>query len=200
MPDPTSLAEIAGSPTVDALLQWETRCGHVEDFVELDHLLGAALTTMWRGDEVVTVHEDPAERRFKDRLEATWLPPAQRELLERQYGLAEQQGRGAWYIPEELSLKPFALVLPARLLAHPQHALVLAHDVAAGSDPSTTSAAAVWVWCSLEPTAALLLRPLTIWAGERSLLRSTDEADKSWAGTQAELRRLAADRCPTQTR
>lgn len=82
-------------------------------------------------------------------------------------------------------------MLPARLLAHPRHALVLAHDVAAGSDPTTTTAAAVWVWSSLEPTAALLLRPLTIWAGERSLLRSTDEADKTWASTQAELRRLA---------
>ena len=184
------LAELAAAATADPLLDWETTHGKTERFDGLDQLVADSLAAEWQGRDIVAIHKDPAGRRYKDRVEATQLPPEQQHLLHQQYAVDEQQRRGAWYIPDELSLKPWASTLPITLNAQPRQALTLAHDVTAGTDTATNTPAAVWLWSTVEPVLELLVRPLTLWAGERAPLRSREEAETAWTSTVEDLRRL----------
>ena len=188
MADPT-LATIAAAATVTELLVWEDTHGKAELFADLDRLHGTALAAILRGEDVIAIQIDPAGRRGKDRVESH-LAAQWADLLDQHYGLERQQRRGAWYIPDDLAIKPTSTTLPALLTTHPRHALTLAHDASLHSDSAATTAAAVWLWCSLEPTTALLLRPLSLWAGERAPLRSVEEAQSAWETTLGDLQRL----------
>lgn len=184
------LAELAAAATVDPLLTWETSRGKAERFEGPDQLMTDSLAAAWRGQSIIAIHPDSAGRRYKDRVEAIQLSSEQQTLLDQRYTAAEQQRHGAWYIPDELALKPWASSLPNTLTSRPRQALTLAHDVAAGTDTTTSTAAAVWLWSAAEPVLALLVRPITLWAGERAPLRSREEAEAAWTSTVDDLRRL----------
>ncbi|WP_433803544.1 hypothetical protein [Actinomycetospora sp. CA-084318] len=185
-----TMSEVATAATVEVLLAWENARDKSSQFYETDQMIAAALDAAWHGRPVIAVRPDPAGRRNKDAIEVLGLPPGHEPALEQHYALGQQQRRGAWYIPDNLSIKPWGAALPTHLSSTPRHALTLAHDISASLDASTTSAAAVWLWSTVEPTLELLLRPITIWAGERALLRGHDDAQTGWTTLIADLERL----------
>lgn len=184
------LAELAAAATVDPLLTWETIQGKAERFEGPDQLVAESLAAAWRGQDIIAIHPDSAGRRYKDRVEATQISAEQHDLLHQQYAVDEQQRRGAWYIPDELALKPWGSTLPHTLASQPRQALTLAHDVTAGTDTTTSTADAVWLWSTAEPVLAMLVRPIALWAGERAPLRSREEAETAWTSTVDDLARL----------
>jgi hypothetical protein len=153
-------AEIAAAAHTELVLVAEEQAGHKARFADIDHLAARLIASALAGHPVATVTEALAGTKNGDSLTLPGLTPSERHHLEQTFTLANQQARGAWFLPEQASLKAGLLNQPAYHRSHPWHALTLTDDDRARVQLSAT-ADAVAAWALLIPLFETLLAPVT---------------------------------------
>ncbi|MEU1691923.1 TerD family protein [Streptomyces hirsutus] len=167
----------------------EAAAGQQQRFAELDALAARLLAAALGGRPVVTVTRGEGPQ-AADSVEVTALDPMETVWCAGRFGVREQQQRGAWYLPQKLSVKAGTLNLPHLLRARPAHALTVAADdsvrlqVADGADT-------LLVWALLVPLFDALLEPVRVRAAGPA--GSHEEQRQLWAGIEERYRVLGVD-------
>lgn len=168
------------------LLALECAAARAEWFAPLDQLVGGILQRALRGERIVTV-----ERGRQDTVTLRDLESAERALLDEHFSLERQQARGAWFLPEEATLRVGALNLPSYLKEYPRYAMGTALEERA-KVRLHDSADAVLIWALLQPLFERLLQPLEL-RGPLTGLKSRDEQIAAWAKVDQFLHDLDLD-------
>ncbi|MEU6964982.1 TerD family protein [Streptomyces chrestomyceticus] len=167
----------------------ERAAGQQQRFAEIDALAARLLAAALGGQQVATIVTGRGHR-IPDTAEVTALTAQEAAWCARVYGPRQQQQRGAWYLPQKLSVKAGAVNLPCLLREHPAHALTLTADdtvrlaVAEHAD-------AVLLWALLVPLFETLLAPVRLRAAGDVLPRT--EQQRSWAVLEERYRLLGID-------
>ncbi|MEI5011690.1 TerD family protein [Streptomyces sp. PmtA] len=144
---------------VQEALDVEASLGFGDRFAAVDAVLGRLLGQSLRGEAVAVV--TPAARSGEaDQVGIKGLTDAQARWAGGFYGVAEQQQRGAWYLPERVSLKAGTVNLPHLLRHRPAHALTLAGDDVARVFLTDGATDAVLLWSLLVPLFDTLMEPV----------------------------------------
>jgi hypothetical protein len=154
----------------------EREAGKSEWFREIDDLLGSLFVRILRGERVV---ELVLNRKAGNTVVLHGLSPAQRNLLGSSYDVAAQQSRGAWYLPEEVTLRVGVASWPYNFRTYTRFATNITLEER-GSVQLADNPAAVLVWSILEPLCSSLFLPLDL-RGPRTATRSREEQLQSWA-------------------
>ncbi|MER5758935.1 hypothetical protein [Streptomyces sp. NPDC002082] len=145
--------------TSDALAL-ESAAGQQERFAGLDALTARLLAAALNGQAVATVIQRNGTQ-VSDAIEVVGLTPEERTLCTAAFGVHAQQQRGAWYLPQKLSLKAGAVNLPHLIRQRPFHALTMAADdnIHIGA---VENADTVLLWALLIPLFDTLMEPVPV--------------------------------------
>ncbi len=173
---------VRGADSAAALLAIEAEHGRQGRFVALDALLGGLVVRLLRGEAVLAVAplEQGRRRRFVARLGG--LTVDERALIDEFFLVERQHGRGAWFLPDEASIKARLLDFPAQLARNGASAHNLL-DIAGAERAVAPLGAApdvVLVWAILQPLAEALYAPFTL----RARVGGTDPLAKRLAAWQ----------------
>lgn len=174
MNEPTFGARIRGiSP--GALLDLERLHNRSERFAEIDAAVFELGARALRGERVVRLQR--TDRGV--RLELPNFDEPTHQGLRARLQLEAQQAKGAWFLPESVSLRAGALSLPAILRESPRylHTLIAEEKgkVALEGEP-----AAMLAWSVLLPLFELLVAPITFRVEESGLL-DRNEFEERWS-------------------
>ena len=175
-----SLAEqFAAAADTDTYLAIEARCEGAARFTRLEDAAAGVLHCAFGGRAPVYAKARNAP------VFTPAVPSPALTALEEEFDAAAQQARGAWWLPEQISVKYGMVNVAAYYRSQPSWAMTLAGDD--GGRFPISSSAAFACWALLSPLAADLLEPLQ--------LRGPDnggfDADTTTGGDQAfHLRRL----------
>lgn len=149
---------LLSAQSADALLALERAAGRASPLQGLDEIVERLVAGAFqRTKPTVTAFE-----RGKDaflRIES--LTEAERQIVEGHLSIASLNQRGAWSLPEDVSLRVGLINLPSYFRSAPRHA----HNMAADARLRTELAAnaeTVLTWSILEPLFELLMRPLDL--------------------------------------
>lgn len=191
MPDETSFGRsLLTASSANELLELERAAGRSSPLQDVDAIVERLVSAAFQHTaRTVTTFE-----RGKDvfvRLES--LSATERGVVERQLAVSSLNQRGAWFLPEEVTLRTGLVNLPSYFRSAPRYA----HNMAADDrlrTALTQNADAVLVWAILEPLFEILLRPLDLF-GVRGLATIPDTrtttfdesvAFLTWAGLASE--------------
>jgi hypothetical protein len=155
----------------------------------LDELAARLLTNALRGEPILTITEGPDGLKNSDRITVT-LTDSERSYVNSSFDLTGQQAHGAWYVPEDLSLKLAPLTLPFHTRHHAAHAFTLAADDVARTKASS-SADVLLAWAVLLPTFETVLGPMAIRSAVKA--RTADEQRADWAAAEQTYRSIGLD-------
>lgn len=164
--------ETASAP---ALIALEQESGMGGAFADVDDLAGNVLDRALRGERVAVVARD----RRGDAVSIEGLDATRDRVLSDRFLLANQRGRGAWFLPEKASLKVGLLSLPATFGAYPRFASGVVWEERASVD-LTARPAGMWIWSVLEPFFQQLYIPFEL-RGRLVGTKSREEQFASWA-------------------
>jgi hypothetical protein len=190
----SSFASALAASSPDQFLRLEQEAAHVNDrFTDIDrfaaNLIGAALS----GSKIVDIAPGRRADKHADVLTLVTVTELERPFLDHNFALEVQQARGAWFLPEQASLKAITINLPAYLRHQPWHAITLAtEDVARVHLASTTDALAAWAL--LIPLFNTLLAPITERAVGSTLPGAEQQA--TWTAILDAYQRLGIDTGP----
>ncbi|WP_246212319.1 hypothetical protein [Streptomyces abyssomicinicus] len=152
-------------PALDASpedwLALEAAAGRQQRFAQLDALAARLLAAALAGRRVASVVKGTGPE-AADSVKVLRLTARQRAWCAEAFGVQEQQRRGAWYLPQKMSLKGGAVNLPHLVRQRPAHALTLAADDSAGIILVDGSADAVLLWSVLVPLFETLIDPIRV--------------------------------------
>jgi hypothetical protein len=149
---------VAASP--EEVLALESAAGQQQRFAELDSLTAGILAAALGGERVASVVNGTGAQTV-DRVELLGLSGQEKAWCAEAFGAPEQQRRGAWYLPQKLSVKAGAVNLPHLLRERPAHAVTLAGDDTARVSV-VEGADAVLLWALLVPLFETLLEPVRV--------------------------------------
>ncbi|MER5775123.1 TerD family protein [Streptomyces sp. NPDC002039] len=174
--------------TSDALAL-ESAAGQQERFAGLDMLTARLLAGALNGQAVATVIQRNGTQ-VSDATEVVGLTPEERTLCTAAFGVHAQHQRGAWYLPQKLSLKAGAVNLPHLIRQRPVHALTMAADdnIHIGT---VENADTVLLWALLIPLFETLMEPVRIRAA--GPIGSTEEQRQLWSGVEERFAHLGLD-------
>src|SRR5688572_15833723 len=89
------------APSVRAFLELEDQEERGESFAILDALISSMFVRSLQGERIVSMTENEV---YENSLSIEGLTPEQREFLSASYSLAQQQSKGAWFLPDKTSL------------------------------------------------------------------------------------------------
>lgn len=158
MPEPTFGHQTFGARPVDVLLA-EAREGRGDRFVEQEALLARALKRAAAGQRVLAISY--GERGARDTVEILGLSEHEQAYVDEQYSLARQEARGAWFLQQELSIKPGLADLGWHMKSHPRFAMNGVRDEVAKVD-LRTSPDALASWALIAPFFDALFEPLDL--------------------------------------
>jgi hypothetical protein len=168
----------------DELLALERSYALDERFADIDALVGMLITRILRGERIVSVARGD---RTPDSVQVLRVEGA-KAVLEDRLAVYAQQRRGAWFLPEEATLRAGLPNLPHHMMEQPRFAHGAAADETAkvrlGDSPDT-----LLVWALLEPLCEQLLSPFELrarYAGKKD----RDEAVAAWTVAERFLRGL----------
>ncbi|SFL67168.1 TerD family protein [Streptomyces pini] len=167
----------------------EAAAGQQQRFAELDALAARLLATAFAGQSIAVICPGRGLR-TPDTVEVTALTRDEAVFCAGMFGVHEQQRRGAWYLPQKLSVKAGAVNLPHLLRERPAHALTLATDdtarltVVEGADT-------VLLWALLVPLFETLLQPVRLRAAG-DIFPPTEQR-RFWAHIEERYRLLGID-------
>jgi hypothetical protein len=144
-------------PDVSALIELERRAGKSAIFADLDDLLGDVLVQALTGKRIATIEHG----RRADTVSINDLGQTSERIINDQFILANQRARGAWFIPENATLKIGLLNFPATFAAYPRFASGIVWDERASID-LTQSPTGIWIWSVLEPFFQQLYVPFEL--------------------------------------
>lgn len=176
----------AGS--IDQAVVSEQESDRASQFADLDSFVQSLFSRMLKGERIVDVATKPGN---VVHIELSGLAADQRKLVDELFGLDEMERRGAWFVPEVLSISPGHAQFPFHLTRNVRFGVVAVADDSARLQ-ARSSADAVLVWATLEPWGRQLFRPI-----ERSGFFSTQkvysERLASWPQDRAVLQELGFD-------
>jgi hypothetical protein len=171
-----------------ALLDLERTSGRADRFQALDDVLGTLLVRSLRGQQVVTLTR---VNRDDYRVDLIGLTESQRAVVEAAFALAEQQARGAWFIPESASVRVGWMNLPYAMQQHGRFASGIVWEEREKLRLHENADAMV-VWAVLEPLADSLFLPFAL-RGPQSGTKALEESAKLWAESAMVLAALGLD-------
>ncbi|MFE3032556.1 TerD family protein [Streptomyces canus] len=178
-------------PAIDAspeeALALEAAAGQQQRFAQLDTLASRLLTAALRGRPTVSVVRGIGPQ-AADSVAVVGLSAQEKEWCAETFGVPEQQRRGAWYLPQKLSLKAGAVNLPHLVRERPAHALTLAADDSAGVSMVDGAADAVLLWSALVPLFETLIEPIRVRAAGPT--KTIDDQRQLWSGIEERYRLL----------
>jgi hypothetical protein len=138
----------------------ETASGRSDQFADLDGFLAGMLHRAFAGNRLVDLSFGKRGGRG-DTVAIADLDSVQRALLENGYRLDRQEARGAWYLPQQASLKVGLCNLPALFATQPRFAVAAARDQVVKVSLRTCPDALA-VWTLLVPLFNDLLAPIDV--------------------------------------
>ncbi|MEV0175421.1 TerD family protein [Streptomyces sp. NPDC050803] len=165
----------------------EAAAGQQQRFAQLDTLAARLLTAALNGQPTVSVVRG-AGPQAADSVEVLGLSAREKAWCAETFGVPEQQRRGAWYLPQKLSLKAGAVNLPHLVRERPAHALTLAADDSAGVSLVDGAADAVLLWSVLVPLFETLIEPIRVRAAGPT--KTIDDQRQLWSGIEERYRLL----------
>ncbi len=149
-------------------------------------LLAAAL----RGQPIAKITESRDGARPTASVHLEPMNPVQRLFVEGRFGLAAQQSRGAWFLPEQVSLKVGQLNLLSYLHRFPAQAFTLA-DTDTARLQVADNPDALFTWAVLLPLFEVVTAPLTL----RASIPTGEPADlrARWTAIEGSYGRLGID-------
>ena len=179
MADTTGRLLLAATSTEEWLRVEQDR-GVAARHTDTDDLLGRIAGDSVHGRAVVTV---TAGRLDVPAARLAGLAAGARRLLEKRFALANQQARGAWYVPDAVKVQAGLPNLAAALASDGLYALVTT-----GEDtltvPATGAADHVFLWSALLPFVSRLVAPVPLRSGLPGAPKVGEEA-AAWADTDA---------------
>src|SRR6185295_8630275 len=161
------------APSVKALLELEDQEKRGESFPILDALITSVFVRSLQGERIISMTENEV---YENSLRIEGLTPEQREFLSASYSLAQQQSKGAWFLPDKASLGGGLANFPSFLsqgfrfphtLASLQRGKVLLKD----------SAEAIFFWAVLGPLFERLIFPFELRGRLSGSLLPEEEAE-----------------------
>ncbi|MGA6160515.1 TerD family protein [Stenotrophomonas sp. NPDC087984] len=183
--DPTRWWQPALESSPETALALERAAGQ-HRFADIDALAARLLAAGLAGQPVATVVPGRG-RQTPDTAKVTALTRQEEAFCARVFEVQEQQRRGAWYLPEKVSVKAGAVNLPYLLRERPAHALTLAAD-----DTARLTAVEGWdtvlLWALLVPLFETLLQPVRLRAAGEIFPRT--EQQRYWTAIEERYRLL----------
>ncbi len=179
--------------TPEEVVRAEQTSSRDERFRRVDELAAALLTASFSGREIVKVEREPVPKTslVANTVRLAPVVEDQGALLAESFAVKSHQARGAWWLPDDASLKVGLLNLPASFVQGRRFAYGIARDdqvkVALASTPD-----AVAVWALLQPLFATLLAPIELRSQSAGTL-APEEAKETWAGLEETLADLGLD-------
>lgn len=162
--------------SVTELLEYERNSDRAQRFEALDALVGDLLVRSLRGQPIVVL-----THRTRDdilvRLDC--LNAQQRSHVDDAFALAAQQRRGAWFIPDEATVRAGWVNLPAAMQRYERFAAGIAWEEREKISLKRSSDA-MMLWALLDPLADALYLPFAL-RGPLTGTKATEETAKLWA-------------------
>ncbi|MFE2361077.1 TerD family protein [Streptomyces virginiae] len=170
----------------DEALVLETDAGQDQRFAELDGMAARLLEAALNGQPMARVTQGRGPQ-ASDTVELVGLAPQERLLYTDVFGVQEQQGRGAWYLPQKLSLKAGVVNLPHLMRRRAAHAMTVAADDTARIS-TVDSADAVLLWALLNPLFETVMEPVRVRAA--GPVGSAEDQQQLWDEIESRFARL----------
>lgn len=174
--------------TTSELLEYERSSERSKRFEALDALVGDLLVRSLSGQQIVTL-----THRTRDDIQVALdgLSAPQRAYIDTTFTLSEQQRRGAWFIPDEATVRAGWVNLPAAMQRHERFAAGIAWEEREKISLKGSSDAML-LWALLEPLADTLYLPFAL-RGPLTGTKAPEETAKLWAESIAVLDALGLD-------
>lgn len=172
------------------LLAAETATDHTDRFVDLDNFIATLLQRAFAGHRLLDVTYGSRGTRTES-VAINDLDAAHRAFLDNGYRLDRQEARGAWYLPQEASLKVGLCNLPAHFATQPRFAVAAARDEAIKVSLRTCPDALA-VWALLIPLFTDLLAPIDVRTATGQA-KPADQQRQAWAAIDATYAALGLD-------
>lgn len=178
----------SGSPR--NVLAAENELGLAARFEDLDHLISQVLEAAFSGQALAEItHKNRGSQ--PDAVRLAGLDSAARTVLDRHFDLAAQEATGAWFLPQEASLRAGTANLPTYVLGGNPFAVNAARDgnvkVSLRENPD-----ALAIWALIIPLLETLLAPVEL----RSSTAKTKPAEQqvnAWTGIAETYAHLELD-------
>lgn len=183
-------AALLTATDVTTWLAAESSTGKASRFTTLEKAVAAVLTTSAAGTPpIVLTASEGLEFSSK-------VPATARALLNHHFDLPVQQGKGAWWLPENVSVKPGLANLFAHVSSGPKWAMTSASSL--DGRYATSQPPALASWALLAPLVAALLEPLLLRGPDAGKL-TAQERNARWAAIDALYRDVNLDSEPVET-
>ncbi|GAA3112830.1 hypothetical protein JOF29_002814 [Kribbella aluminosa] len=189
----SAFATSISATTPVGLLAAERNSGGADRFTDVDDLAAALLERALNGNKIIDIAREHPDPNRRNHLSIVAVEQRERAFIDRSFTVEEQQSRGAWFLPEQTSLKCRSINLAAYVRHHPWHAISIASEdrarmrLAAGPD-------ALAALALLIPLFDTIFAPIFIRASA-----SPDPADAQrtmWAEVFASLDRIGINPSP----
>jgi hypothetical protein len=174
MSEPTFGQQALERASPEGLLGLEKSQGRDELFTAIDMVVAGLAIRAIRGERVIQLTRTDRG----DRLEIIGVPGSLKEAMHAAFQLEAQQARGAWFLPETVSIKAEAVLFPALFREAPRYGHTLVAEEK-GKFALTGSPDVMVVWSVLEPLFGRLLNLIFLRVKESGLL-SREEFSARW--------------------
>lgn len=169
-------SRLIGTQTSAQWLELEEKEGRNDYFEAIDLLIsGVAIRALNGAQRVVEV----VLHRARPRVGLVGVAEQLRPVLAEALRLERQESRGAWFLPESVSIDAGLINLPFFLRQHPRYAHTLARDERA-KVPLAGEPDAMFIWAVLQPLFEELLAPLVLRVEAAGKLER-EEFERRWS-------------------
>ncbi|MEU8088659.1 hypothetical protein AB0B57_34230 [Micromonospora sp. NPDC049101] len=155
----SGFAQAIASAPPEQFLRLERDTGRAERFADADHFLANLVKAALAGSKIAEIKPRSPSDKNNDTITLTPLGSAERDYVTTTFALSAQQARGAWFLPEQGSLKVGSMNLPAYIRNDPWYAITRSLDEVARTQ-FASSADAVATWSLLLPLFERLMAPV----------------------------------------
>src|ERR1700675_4718724 len=178
---------VSALPSLESVITSEAREGKADLFTSIEGLLADVAIRALKGEVVVGVERAG----HTDKVSVNGLVPSNEAILADLFTLEHQHARGAWFLPEKVSLKAGLVNLPSTFARYPRFAPVVTSDDRARV-ALLDGAAGVFLWAVLEPLFAELFLPFE-WRGPLVGTKSREDQLALWASLDEFISALGLD-------
>jgi hypothetical protein len=146
-----------GLASADALIALEASQGRAGEFADVDALLADLMLRSLRGEVVLKVQHG----RGTDTVSIVGLSSSHEKILGNLFAVERQHSRGAWFLPEEVSLQAGLVNLPSTFARYPRFATGISWGERARVS-LRESPVGVFAWAVLVPLFEQLFMPFAL--------------------------------------
>ncbi len=186
--EPRSFGQLAlGAPCPGSLIDLEVNEGKAELFAGIDSLLANVTVRGLKGEVTVKVQRG----RHADEVLIDGLSRSEESVLDDLFAVEHQHLRGAWFLPERVSLKCGLVNLPSTFARHPRFATRITWEERARVGLARNPAG-VFIWAILEPLFEQLFAPFEL-RGRLVGTKSREDQLAAWVSADEIVSALGLD-------